>query len=115
MTKYDAGDIVLVRYPFTDLSTTKRRPAVVLSKQDYVDRYGDIIVMPLTGQSDRDPVLALREWRRAGLLKPTWLKPIIGTLSVRLVEKHLGKLQVSDEACVRAALESMLAGWLTSP
>jgi len=31
MTSYDTGDIVLVRYPFTDLTTSKKRPADILS------------------------------------------------------------------------------------
>jgi mRNA interferase MazF len=31
MTAYEFGDVVLVPFPFTDQSTTKRRPAVVVS------------------------------------------------------------------------------------
>jgi len=31
MTRYDAGSIVLVHFPFTDLSGTKKRPALVIS------------------------------------------------------------------------------------
>ena len=109
MTSYDAGDIVLVHYPFTDLSTSKKRPAVILSPQIYTDRFGDVVVMPLTSQSDPDPKLALLQWRAAGLLKPTWIKPVIGTLSTPLIERHLGKLANPDELCVRAALETLMA------
>jgi mRNA interferase MazF len=58
MTRYEASDIVLVRYPFTDLTTSKKRPAVILSTQLYTDRFGDIVVMPLTSQADPDPALA---------------------------------------------------------
>jgi mRNA interferase MazF len=108
MTNYEARDIVLVRYPFTDLTTLKKRPAVVLSSRSYTSRFGDVVVMPLTSQAGPDSSLALSEWRAAGLLKPTWLKPIIGTLSTRLVQKHLGKLATSDEPCVRAALRVLL-------
>ena len=59
MTSYDAGDVVLVRYPFTDLSTTKRRPAVILSPRSYSDRFDDVVVMPLTSRSEPDTSLAL--------------------------------------------------------
>jgi mRNA interferase MazF len=94
MTSYDAGDIVLVHYPFTDLTTSKKRPAVILSPRIYTDRFGDVVVMPLTSQPDPDPKLALSQWRAAGLLKPTWIKPIIGTLSTGLIERGLGKSQI---------------------
>lgn len=30
--KYNQGDIILLPYPYTDLSNTKQRPAVIISK-----------------------------------------------------------------------------------
>jgi mRNA interferase MazF len=32
MTEYNFGDIVLVPFPFTDQSTVKKRPAVIVSR-----------------------------------------------------------------------------------
>jgi mRNA interferase MazF len=115
MTSYDTGDIVLVRYPFTNLTTSKKRPAVILSTQTYIDRFGDVVLMPLTSRPEPDLSLALSQWRAAGLLKPSWVKPIIGTLTTRLIEKHLGKLADADEQCVRAALAVMLGNRWTNP
>ena len=46
MTNYDAGEIVLVRYPFTDLRVSKKRPAVILSPRIYTDQFGDVVLMP---------------------------------------------------------------------
>lgn len=47
------GDIVLVRFPFTDLSSTKLRPALVLSSPT---RHGDVILAFITTQRNlREP------------------------------------------------------------
>jgi mRNA interferase MazF len=108
MTSYDAGEIVLIRYPFTDLTTSKKRPAVILSPRVYVARFSDVVVMPLTSRRESQPALALSQWRAAGLVKPTWVKPIIGTFSTRRIEKRIGKLSDADIPCVRAALELLL-------
>jgi len=40
------GTIVLTHFPFTDLSTSKRRPAIVISKK--VSKKGDVIVAFIT-------------------------------------------------------------------
>ena len=109
MTACEAGDIVLVRFPFTDLTADKKRPAVVLSPRVYADRFGDVVLMPLTSQADQEVSLALSQWKASGLLKPTWVKPVIGTVSMRLVERHLGRLTDPDEQCIRAALAIFLA------
>jgi mRNA interferase MazF len=109
MTNYDAGDIVLVHYPFTDGTSLKRRPAVIVSPQEYTARFGDVVLMPLTSQREQDTALALTQWKASGLIKPTWIKPIIGTLSTRLIEKRLGQLAASDNSCVKAALRVLLS------
>jgi mRNA interferase MazF len=40
--KYSQGDIILLPYPFTDLSNTKQRPAVIISK-DSVNKQNFIV------------------------------------------------------------------------
>jgi mRNA interferase MazF len=109
MTRFDAGDVVLVRYPFTDLTTTKKRPAIVLSSTSYADRFRDVVLMPLTSQTDSELSLAISNWAAAGLVKPTWIKPSVGTLSVRLIIRRLGTLHAEDTPVVRAALSILLA------
>lgn len=41
-------DIVLLSFPFSDLSTEKVRPAVVISSNRYNRSVGDVIVVPMT-------------------------------------------------------------------
>jgi mRNA-degrading endonuclease toxin of MazEF toxin-antitoxin module len=38
MTAYERGDIVLVPFPFSDQTTTKKRPAVVVTSNNYNER-----------------------------------------------------------------------------
>lgn len=62
-TAYKFGDIVLVPFPFTDHTTSKKRPAVVVSADAYNQRRHDVIVMAVTSQILRaagDPGEALQ-------------------------------------------------------
>ena len=48
MTRSEFGDIILVPFPFTDQSTTKKRPAVVISSEIYNTDRPDLIIMPVS-------------------------------------------------------------------
>jgi mRNA interferase MazF len=112
MTTCDPGTIVLIHFPFTDLSSTKRRPALIVSPASYAARFGDVVLLALTSQNQNDPLLALGQWRAAGLPKPTWIKPLIGTLSVGLVERQIGQIDPRDRPCVANAISTLLTtGW----
>jgi mRNA interferase MazF len=109
MTRYRAGDVVLVRFPFTDLSTTKKRPVIVLSTPAFTAHNRDVVVLALTSQPQPDPGLKLSQWQTAGLPKPTWLKPVIGTLASTLVLHRLGRIHSADHARVNRALRQAIA------
>ena len=47
---YSFGDIVLVPFPFTDQTSSKKRPGVVVSSDAYHQRGRDVIVMAVTSQ-----------------------------------------------------------------
>ncbi len=108
-TRFETGDVVLLRFPFTDLAATKKRPALVLSPARFTEARGDIVVLALTGQPQRDDALRLSDWQAVGLLKPTWIKPLIATLNADLVVRRLGRLTEADVPRVRAALRALVA------
>jgi len=53
MTTYKRGDIVLVPFPFSNQTTTKKRPAVVISSSLYNEISQDIIIMAVTSQMEK--------------------------------------------------------------
>jgi mRNA interferase MazF len=50
----------------------------------------------------------LQDWKGAGLLKPSIIKPVITTLDPALVAKTLGKLAATDHSALRHALSKIL-------
>ncbi len=108
MTLYSPGAVVLVRFPFTDLHTAKKRPAVVVSPERYAVRYGDLAVLALTSRSQPEPLLSLQHWQPAGLLGPTWIKPSVFTLAESIIDGQIGTLDSEDAFRVREALSLLL-------
>jgi len=69
MTGYEFGNIVLIPFPFTDQTTTKKRPAVVVNSAAY--RHPDIILMAITSQTKSSMgfgEVLLTQWKAAGCL-----------------------------------------------
>ena len=42
------GDIIFVTFPFSDLKSVKKRPALIISNDNYNNQSADIIVMAIT-------------------------------------------------------------------
>lgn len=109
MTTFKQGDVLLVPYPFTSQTGSKQRPAVVISSLDYNQTHPDIILAPVTSQIRALPdQVALTEWRAAGLVKPSVIKPILSSFDIRLIRRKLGELSASDRAQVRTLFAKIL-------
>lgn len=111
MTMPEFGDVVLVAFPFTDLQTLKRRPAVVVSSANFNDQGRDVILMAVTSNLHQPAMfgdLTINDWEIAGLLKPSMLKPLLATLHVSLVRATLGRLATADSLGLQRTLSSIL-------
>lgn len=111
MTGYEFGDVVLVPFPFTDQSITKRRPAVVISSPAYHHQRPDLIIMAVTSQHLSALSVGevhVQDWQAAGLLKPSVLKPVLTTIDLALVLKKLGRLTATDQVALRQVLRTIL-------
>jgi len=111
MTAYERGDVVLVPFPFTDQTTSKKRPAVVISSNTYNNVSLDIVIMAITSQIDKSLGIGecmIKNWKEAGLLKPSSVKPAISTIEQKLVLKKLGKLSSEDLVSTDKTLKDFL-------
>ncbi len=111
MTGYDFGSVVLVPFPFTDQSTTKRRPAVVVSSDAYHRERPDLIILAVTSQARPQPALgetAVTQWKEAGLPRPSVVKPVVATIERGLVLRKLGRLADEDRTALRKVLDEIL-------
>jgi len=109
--RFEFGTVILVPFPFTSLVASKRRPAVVVSKFTYGLIRGDVVVMAVTSQMRANETLGdvpVLDWREAGLLKPSVIKPVFATLAQSLVLRTLGMLQPSDQTVLRTAIAGLI-------
>jgi mRNA interferase MazF len=74
MISFKQGQIVLIPFPFTDLTTTKQRPALIISSDHYNSTHPDVILAAITSQVPKklqpyDYLLTGRIQKMAGLPK----------------------------------------------
>jgi mRNA-degrading endonuclease toxin of MazEF toxin-antitoxin module len=110
-TTYSFGDVVLVPFPFTDHKATKKRPAVVVSSAAYNRVRPDVILMAITSQLSgysRIGEVVVADWKAAGLLRASVIKPILTTIEKALVIRMLGKFEQQDLHGLRDALNEII-------
>ena len=108
--RFSFGDVVLVPFPFSDQSTSKQRPATVISSETYHREHADVLLMAITSQARPAAAteVTVTRWQEAGLLRPSVINAAITTIEVRLVIKKLGHLANEDRAQLAALLRVIL-------
>lgn len=108
---FEFGDVVLVRFPFTNQTAFKQRPAVVVSNLAYNQGRPDLVIMAIASQL-RSPSgfgeVEIVDWQAANLLKPSAIKPVFATIEQTLVLKTLGVLQDGDRSSLRRVIAGLL-------
>ena len=111
MTSYKFGDVVLVPFPFTDQSASKKRPAVVVSSAAYHADHINLMLLGISSQvgaPTRVGEIILTDWKKAGLIGRSVVKAVITTIERKLVIRKLGVLSDADCDAVRKALRLIL-------
>ena len=108
---YTFGEVLLVPFPFTNQAGGKKRPAVVISSDAYNTQRQDLLIMAITSQAPTGEDFAafpITDWQTAGLLKPSFAKPVLTTLEQTLVIRSMGILSATDQRSLRQMLAQIL-------
>ena len=105
---YLKGEVVLFPYPFTDLSTKKVRPAVVVGLTK--SKYSDVFIVALTSKTNNLDTgeFIISDWNPAGLNVVSAVKRGCYLVDAGLILKSIGKLSKTD----LDNLEKSLRVWL---
>ena len=107
---YNFGDIVLVDFPFSSNVGTKKRPAVVISKIEFNKTKEDIVLLAITSKVDNLTIgeALLKDWKEAGLVKPSAFKSVIFTVEKEFIDKAIGKLTNDDKKILLNYLKQII-------
>lgn len=109
-SQFEQFDLVVVPFPFTDRTATKRRPALVLSDlaafNTLLDR--SVLAMITTSSHSSWPLdVQIQDLASTGLQAPSIIRMKLFTLDHALVLRKIGKLTSQDAASVEAALQQL--------
>lgn len=85
-------EVVLLPFPFSDLSSTKRRPALILRS---LETYGDIVALAMTSRSGHQAGIVLEsgDFELGSLPKLSWVRcDQLHTFDQSLILGRIGKL-----------------------
>jgi mRNA interferase MazF len=108
MTVYRKWDIILVPFPFTNLTAAKKRPALIVSPDKYNQSGQDVVIAFLTSRMDvssRPGDHRIRFWKESGLPKATLLRMKFATIDREVIVRRIGRLFEQERSSVRDTLK----------
>ena len=108
---FEAFDVVVVPFPFTDRTSTKRRPALVVSDaRSFNNKVGQSVLAMITSAAHSDWPLdvEINDLDAAGIPAASVVRMKLFTLDNQLVLRKAGTLGDSDQQCVSQAIRQLL-------
>jgi mRNA interferase MazF len=108
---YNQFDVVVVPFPFTDRPAIKKRPALVVSANNFNTSHHQLILAMITTakQSDWPSDVPVNDWTEAGLSTSCYVRFKLFTLDRNLIIRGIGSLSKNDKAATRIALKNFLS------
>jgi len=87
-----------------------KRPAIVVSSDDYHQGRNESIILAVTSRIDRLPIgdHFIADWKEAGLLFPSLATGIIRTIRQDMIDRKLGIISSADMRAIDSNLHIML-------
>ena len=107
---YEPFDVIVVPFPFTDSSRTKKRPALVLSqKSNFGSKIEQSVLAMITSQkNDPWPLdIPIKNKKQSGLTALSLVRMKIFTLDNRFILRKIGHLSKTDQNQVKKSLSSL--------
>ena len=108
---FEAFDVVVVPFPFTDRTTSKRRPALVLSEaKSFNKRIAHSVLAMITSANNSDwPLdIEIEDLGTAGLPVASIIRMKLFTLDNQLIIRKAGSLGRRDQLSVLKNLRRLL-------
>lgn len=103
------GDVVVVRFPFSDLSSHKNRPSLVLAEAEF----GNFILCQITSNpygSKRAVTLPSSAFKNGQLPLKSYIRPDkLFTTDPQIIQKKIGELKPSKMREVGKSLSEIFA------
>lgn len=109
---YNAFDVVVVPFPFTDRTTSKRRPALVLSDYGSFNQHinHSVMAMITSAKNSNWPLdMAITNLDDAGLSSASIIRMKLFTLDNRLIVRKAGTLSKQDQTNFKTNFDKLFA------
>jgi len=109
----EQGDIVLIPIPFTDLSSQKRRPVIVISNNQYNAKTRDVVVVAMTSNpqpTDYSFLISSSDLVRGTLNRSGKIRvDKIYTMSQTMIAKTFSRVSPTTLDRIRTTLQDMVS------
>ena len=95
-TVYKKWDLILVPFPFTDKSSEKKRPVLIVSPKEYNSGENVIILQVSSKKNQNSQDYEIKDWESSNLPLPSFIKMKFATIKKEIITKKFGELSETD-------------------
>ena len=107
---YNPFEVVELPFPFSDLSATKKRKALVISSKVFNEKSEAVTVIMITSKANSDwpGDVEIIDWEKAGLRKPCYIRLKFFTADKSMFLGKVGTLSSKDKNNLRESFKKYM-------